>query len=72
MQGIINKLIINVALKLESDKYYETKLFLKNDIYYETESVANLKLTIKSSIIQFIILLIVMPSPSIREKRVAK
>jgi len=28
-------------LKLESDKYYETKLFSKIDKYYETDEVYN-------------------------------
>jgi len=31
--------IINIALKLESDKYCESKLFSKMDNYYETEGV---------------------------------
>jgi len=31
--------IINVALKLKSDKYFETKLFFKMDKYCETEGV---------------------------------
>jgi len=34
-KGIIDKTIINVTLKLKSDKYYETKLFFKMDKYYE-------------------------------------
>ena len=35
----MDKTIFNVALKLENDKYYETKLFFKIDMYFETEGV---------------------------------
>jgi len=33
------KTIVNVALKLESNKYCETTLFSKMDKYYETDGV---------------------------------
>jgi len=38
-KGIIDKTIINVALKLKMDKYCETKLISKMDIYFKMERV---------------------------------
>jgi len=38
----IDKTIINFALKFESDKYCETKLFSKMNKYYETDGVISI------------------------------
>jgi len=45
-KGIIDKTIINFALKLEMDKYCETKLISKIDMYFESEGVVFLKSSI--------------------------
>jgi len=52
-KGIIDETIINDALKLESDRNCETKLFFKMDRYYETEGVVKNKLRVTNCTISF-------------------